>query len=290
MFTHIPDITSKRAELAPNGVALRDLVRGTLLTYAQLDDNACRTAGLLVARGLSAGARIAVLCRNRLEFFELLFACGKLGAVLVPLNWRMPANELFPLIEDAQPALLFFGQEDASLAAELGTQLPTIGFDSAGDEGYPSLRDGATPHSGRPLWPASDTWYLLYTSGTTGKPKAVIQTFGMTFANYVNIRQAMSISGNDVTVNYLPLFHTAGINLVTVPTLIEGGEVLVMPGFDMPRVIDLLSTGALDTFFGVPAIYQQISLDPSFDTWTSASSVAGAAAARRCRTISLGAI
>lgn len=201
-----------------------------------------------------------------MKFFELLFACGKLGAVLVPLNWRMPVNELLPLIQDAGPALLFFGQEDAALAAEAGAEVPMVGFDDTGGEGYTTLRDRAAPYSGPPLWPASATWYLLYTSGTTGMPKAVIQTFAMAVANYVNIRQAMSITGNDVTLNYLPLFHTAGINLVTVPTLFEGGEVLVMPGFDMPRVIDLLSTGALDTFFGVPAIYQQISLDPSFDT------------------------
>jgi fatty-acyl-CoA synthase len=115
------------------------------------------------------------------------------------------------------------------------------------------------------MWPGDETWYLIYTSGTTGKPKAVIQTPGMAFANYVNIRQAMSIGGDDVCLNYLPLFHTAGINLVTLPTLIEGGEVLLIPGFELEEIVKLIAAGALDTFFGVPACYQQISLHPAFD-------------------------
>lgn len=265
MHNHIPDIAAKRAELTPDKTAFRDLTLGTCLSYRQLDDNASRVAALLAKKGVQAGDRIAVLCRNRIEFFELLFACGKLGAVLTPLNWRMPASELLPLVQDAEPTLVFFGAEDASVAAELGAPSSLIGFDVSGSIGYAALRDAALPQATRKLWPAADTWYLLYTSGTTGKPKAVIQTYGMAIANYVSIRQGMSISADDVSLNYLPLFHTAGINLVTVPTLIEGGEVLVVPGFEIDTVIDLLAKGALDTFFGVPAVYQQISLHPAFN-------------------------
>jgi fatty-acyl-CoA synthase len=160
---------------------------------------------------------------------------------------------------------LFFGAEDAVVAGELaagGTEL--VGFDDDSATGYAARRDAAEPFAGRDFWRGNDTWYLIYTSGTTGKPKAVIQTPGMALANYVNIRQAMSISGDDVCLNYLPLFHTAGINLVTLPTLIEGGEILVLPAFDVERVVRLLADGALDTFFAVPAVYQQISLHADF--------------------------
>ncbi len=258
----IPDITAKRAELAPDRTAFRDLVNGRTLTYAELDKNAGRVAGLMQERGAGEGSRVAILCRNRIEFFEVLFACAKLGAVLVPLNWRMPATELLPLVEEAAPAILFFGEEDADVAAALGVAgMTPIPFDAA--DGYAHLRDASDVVRGRPLWPADQTWYLLYTSGTTGKPKAVIQTYGMAIANYVNIRQAMSIA-DDTTLNYLPLFHTAGINLVTLPTLIEGGENLVLPGFDLEKIVELLQAGTLDTFFAVPAVYQQISLYPSF--------------------------
>lgn len=259
----IPDITAKRAELAPARRAFRDLVNGKTLTYAELDAYACRAAGLMRERGIVQGSHVSILCRNRIEFFEILFACAKLGAVLVPLNWRMPAAELQPLVSEAEPAILFYGEEDAAVAAELGMDgMTSIALDA--EDGYASMRDGAEVVKGRPLWPADETWYFLYTSGTTGKPKAVIQTYGMAIANYVNIRQAMSIA-DDTTLNYLPLFHTAGINLVTLPTLIEGGENLVLPGFDLEKVIELLLEGTLDTFFAVPAVYQQISLHPSFE-------------------------
>ncbi len=265
MFDRIPDITAQRAMLKPDAIAFRDLVRGTTLTYADLEDNTCSLAGLLRAQGVGEGDRVAVLCRNRVEFFELLFAAGKLGAVLVPLNWRMPAGELAPLVADAAPKCLFFGAEDSEVAGELGsTGTELVGFDDESAAGYVARRDAAEPFSGREFWRGNDTWYLIYTSGTTGRPKAVIQTPAMALANYVNIRQAMSIAGDDVCLNYLPLFHTAGINLVTLPTLIEGGEVLVLPAFDVERIVRLLAEGALDTFFAVPAVYQQISLHPEF--------------------------
>ena len=267
MFDRIPDITAQRALLKPDAVAFRDLVRGTSLTYLELEENTRSLAGFLGAEGVGEGDRIAVLCRNRVEFFELLFAAAKLGAILVPLNWRMPAGELAPLIKDAAPKLLFYGSEDEAVAQELGEGgAKLVGFDDDTGSGYEALCSDAEPFAGREFWRGNDTWYLIYTSGTTGKPKAVIQTPAMAIANYVNIRQAMAISGDDVCLNYLPLFHTAGINLVTLPTLIEGGENLVIPGFDVDEVVRLLADGALDTFFAVPAVYQQISLHPDFPT------------------------
>ena len=267
MFDGIPDITAQRALLKPEAVAFRDLGRGTSLTYRELETRVRSLAGLLRADGVAEGDRVAVICRNRVEFFELLFAVGKLGAVLVPLNWRMPAAELAPLVDDAAPRLLFYGAEDAAVAMELGDgDTRHVGLDDESTAGYAAIRDTAEPFAGREFWRGNDTWYLIYTSGTTGKPKAVIQTPAMALANYVNIRQAMAISGSDVCLNYLPLFHTAGINLVTLPTLIEGGEVLVIPGLDVNVVVRLLAEGALDTFFAVPAVYQQISLHPDFPT------------------------
>ncbi len=264
MFDRIPDITAQRAQLDPDGIAFRDLPSGRTLTYEQLDRNARHAAGLFAGLGVGAGDRVAILCRNRMEFFEVLFACGKLGAVLVPLNWRMPANELAPLVQAAKPKALLYGVEDAAVAEEIGADTALIGFDADSDS-YSAQIDAATPKQGRRMWPGADPWYLLYTSGTTGLPKAVIQTPAMAYANYVNIRQAMAITGDDTCLNYLPLFHTAGINLVTLPTLIEGGENLVLPGFDLEHVVELLRDGRLDTFFAVPAVYQQIALHPGFD-------------------------
>jgi fatty-acyl-CoA synthase len=141
MFEQIPDITAQRAQLTPDAIAFRDLVRGSTRSYAELETSAQRAAGLMSSLGIDAGDRIAILCRNRIEFFELLFACAKLGAVLVPLNWRMPAGELQPLVDDAAPKVLFHGEEDRAVAAEIeGSGLHRVDFDEPGEDGYSARR------------------------------------------------------------------------------------------------------------------------------------------------------
>ncbi len=264
------DVPAKRAEIGPERIALEDIVTGDRVNYGELNLRVGRTAALLKGLGVMSGDRVALLCRNRIEFFELLFACARLGAILVPLNWRMPVGEIAPLLADSGAGVLIHGREDKEVAQGIaspgsdGLELKYLDLDDAGESGFRFRRDAFTPLKGRAVWPCNDTWYLLYTSGTTGKPKAVIQTFGMALANYINISQAMGLRGDDTTLNYLPLFHTGGINLVTLPALIMGGRVLLTHGFDLELTVDLLESGELDNFFGVPAIYQAISLHPRF--------------------------
>jgi fatty-acyl-CoA synthase len=260
------DILASRADLGPQRVAFEEVVHGQQVTYGELDQRTGRTTALLANLGVAYGDRVAILCRNRVEFFELLFACARLGAILVPLNWRMPARELAPLLADCDAHWLVHGSEDAAVASQLAeNKRPLLDLDDGGDSGFCSRRDALQPRQGRCAWPADETWYLLYTSGTTGKPKAVIQTYGMALANYINIAQGMGLRSDDASLNYLPLFHTGGINLTTLPALIMGARTLITPGFDLERTVELLETGRLDTFFGVPAIYQAISLHPRFD-------------------------
>lgn len=261
MIPCIFDITAKRAELAGSDIAMEEVATGRTVTYAGLDERAARAAGLLLSLGVGEGDRVAILCRNRIEFFEMLFACAKMGAILVPLNWRMPAAEIRPLLTDSAPRVLFFGDEDAGVAADLSGDVPLrVGLDAD----YAQRRDATSAHAGRRLWPADGIWYLLYTSGTTGTPKAVIYTFTMAMVNYINISQPIGLTARDTTLNFLPLFHTAGINLHTLPTLIIGGRVLIMPGFDVDVMLDLVAAGRVDAIFGVPAIYQMLSLHPRF--------------------------
>jgi fatty-acyl-CoA synthase len=254
----IPDITAKRAVLSPDAIAFEEVATGRVLTYAELDVRASRAASLLQKRGIAPGDRVAILCRNRIAFFELLFGCAKLGAILVPLNWRMPRPELLPLVADADPALLLFGAEDQALAAGLGLEAMNLGHD------YEALLSAAEPGNW-PLRHSGDAiWYLLYTSGTTGAPKGVIYTHRMALANYVNIRSAIDLRSTDSTANFLPLFHTAGINLHSLPTLIAGGRVIILPGFDEEALLGLLEQRRLDTFFAVPAVYQALLDQPHF--------------------------
>ncbi|TWB69882.1 fatty-acyl-CoA synthase [Nitrospirillum amazonense] len=263
------DLTAQRARLSPDRRALVDLTAvgsaAGALTYAGLDDRAARAASLLAALGAEPGDRVAVLCRNRPDFFTLLFACAKLGCLLVPLNWRMPAAELAPVLADCQPRLLFHGAEDRATAQALAGGLAHVDLAHVDvDDDFEDRVAKQPPLPCREVWPADDVWYLLYTSGTTGEPKAVLYTYGMAMANYANLRQGVDLSENDRTLNYLPLFHTAGINLHTLPLLMAGGEVLVQPQFDAGAVLDLIAQGRITTFFGVPAVYRQLALHPRF--------------------------
>jgi len=256
----LPDLLAKRAALSPDKVALEDAASGRTLTYAELDARADRAAALMAAQGVGGGDRVALLSRNRVAFFEILFGCARLGAILVPLNWRMPPAELDGLIADSEPVLLLHGAGEKAAAAALAAPPPAVDFD--GD--YEALLAAAAPRSWRARWPAGATWYLIYTSGTTGRPKGVIYTYRMALANYVNIGGAIRLASTDTSVSFLPVFHTAGINLHALPTLIAGGRVIVMDGFDAETLIALIEAKRLDTIFAVPTVYQSLIDHPRF--------------------------
>ncbi len=260
----ITDITARRAALTPHRTAFHDGPLGIVMTYAELEANCRKAAGFLAAQGVHHGDRVGVLCRNRIEFFELLFACAKLGAILVPLNWRMTARELRELIEDCSPGLCLTGQEDRALAEQAlnGSSIPLIDL----EETYPAGRDAATPHPGRPAWPGDETWYLIYTSGTTGRPKGVIQTYRMAMVNHVNITQATGLSAGDATLYFLPHFHTAGVNLHALPALIAGALVRILPGFEPAPLLAMVQAGELDVILGVPSVFRELILHPDFGT------------------------
>lgn len=254
MIADLPDLFAKRAALQPDAVALQEFATGRTLSYAELDRRAGKVAALLAQHGVTEGDRVAILCRNRIAFFEILLGCAKMGAILVPLNWRMPPPELDGLVADAEPALLFYGREDAEVPRRLSRSIPAIALDG----GYESLVAAARPHAGRCFWPEESIWYLLYTSGTTGRPKGVIYTYAMAFANYVNVVSGIGLTAADTTLNYLPLFHTAGINLHSLPALFAGGRVVILPSADIDPIVAALEDERIDVFFGVPTIYQML--------------------------------
>ncbi|HEX8222568.1 MAG TPA: AMP-binding protein [Allosphingosinicella sp.] len=260
MIADLPDLIGRRAELTPACVALEEVATGRILTYAALEARAARTAGLFAAQGVGDGDRVAILSRNRIAFFEALFACARLGAILVPLNWRMPPAELDPLIADSAPRLLLHGGEDRAAVRRLAA--PPAALDL--DDGYDARVDAAAPAPRRSRWAADGIWYLLYTSGTTGRPKGVIYTYGMALANLVNIGTALGLGAADTTLTFLPHFHTAGINLHALPTLLQGGRVLLLPGFEAESVARLLEARRIDTFFAVPTVYQALIDHPGF--------------------------
>jgi fatty-acyl-CoA synthase len=258
------DFAAKRAELSPDVVAFEEVETGRRLTYAAFDARAERCAAWLEGLGTAPGERIAILCHNTATFFEVLFGCGKARVILVPLNWRQTPSELAPILADCGARLILHDAATAPLAGALGeaSGVRLVPFDAyetlLGEVAHARARETA--------WPADRIWYLLYTSGTTGRPKAVIQTVGMALANYVNVSQATGLTRADTSINFLPLFHTAGINLHTLPVFIAGGTSTVLAKFEIDPLLDLIAEGRVSVFFGVPTIYQALSLSPRFAT------------------------
>jgi len=261
----IPDMARKRAEISPDALAFtgpRDW------SFAQINRAADAIAAALVAAGFAEGDRLAILTQNRVEFFLALFACQKTGVILCPLNWRQPAPELIDTLASVDAKGLL---HEVAFADVAGVVCAGLGVSAYSIEGALTEWCQAAAPAHTEMIPADRPWYLLFTSGTTGRPKAVIQTARMAWANAVNIGHAIDLTSRDTSVNFLPLFHTAGINLYTLPLFLAGGRSAVLPKFEPADLLALLKAGEVSQFFGVPAIYQAFSLAPDVGavTWSA---------------------
>ena len=176
------DVLGERARLTPDAPALVVVDPPLRLTYRELDARTVRCALAWRALGLAPGDRVAILAGNRVEYLEAFFAAGKTGTILVPLGTRLTAHELAPILADSGARALFYGGDFAGVIGELRGMAPAverwIAFDeplAAGDGRYPELT-GAVDVTGfeRTRCAPEDLYCLLYTSGTTGRPKGVM--------------------------------------------------------------------------------------------------------------------
>lgn len=276
---YVVDWLHKHALHMPDKVALVDVESGRTVTYRQFDERASRFAEYLGERlRLAPGARVAVLAHNSSDYFEMLYGCAKAGMVMVCLNWRLAAAELLPILRDCSPDVLVAGDGFLATAAALADALPLRAVLHLADDESADVPGGWTEYeamlagsSGRviemPCRDEHEVWHLLYTSGTTGQPKGVIQTYGMVFFNAVNAMLANKITRDDVFLNVLPFFHTGGLNLYANPVLHAGGAVHIMRQFDAEvtlRKLDASAGEGITMFFAVPAVYLFLSQHAGF--------------------------
>src|SRR5581483_11528786 len=261
------DWIAHHAGRRPKQLAINDLQTNRKFTYAELDRRTGRLAGALAARGIGKGDRVALLAPNCAEYFELQFACGRLGAIMLPLNWRLTVPELEYILGDATPKLLAYDKSFAQQAKALCSSLLEIDVERPDSDYETALASAPSAPAPVPLT-HDDIGMIMYTSGTTGHPKGAIITHGMVFWNAVNLGIPAMISPNTVQLVILPLFHTGGLNCYANPVLHAGGTILIMRSFDPGQALDYISDPALGIthFFGVPAPYQFMKQHPKFQS------------------------
>ena len=263
---------SKHAGRTPEKLALVDLDSGRRFTYGEFNERAGRLAHFLASGlGVVRGDRIGVLARNSSDRFEMQFACAKIGAIFAPLNLRLTAPELEYIIGDTRPKVIFHGPEFAEtlrgLAKSLGVKhlVETTGLGDASP--YEEAISGASDEATAVELHHGDTWTILYTSGTTGRPKGALLTYGTTFYNAINVAQTTGITSASVNLVVLPQFSTGGLNLFANPTFHAGGTVQLMRAFDVGAVISILvgAASGVTHFLGVPATYLIMSQHADFE-------------------------
>ncbi len=268
----VPDLLGRRALLSPQRVALHCTLTERDITYAEWDRAANRTANLLRALGVGQGDRVAVYATNSVAYLDVWMACGKLGAVLQNLNWRLTVSELGDLIRDAAPRVLIYSNDFVEPVNQLRSDIPSVQhyvyFDvpaAEGDKAF-SRRDEQADVLTHPATLHADSpWVICYTGGTTGLPKGAILTHGNMAANSINTVMSWGLTPDDVAILNAPLFHTGGLNVFTLPLLHIGGKSIVCKGFDTEQVFDLVANAGVTLFFGVPTMFVMMQQHPGWD-------------------------
>ncbi|HKE01139.1 MAG TPA: long-chain-fatty-acid--CoA ligase [Planctomycetota bacterium] len=252
----IPDLLRRSAELHGSLEAIADARRS--LTFRELEEDALRLAGGLAARGVSAGDRVAVLAKNRWETIALQFATSELGAVLVPLNWRLRAAELRAIAADAQAVAIAASEEFADAIAAHRADLPGVRLWIALD-GAPGwlpfeelLRERA-----RRDGEESVAAIQMYTSGTTGVPRGALLTHRNVTAMVASWRLELPLAPGDRFLQVTPLFHVGGMLLATT-SLAAGSRLLLHPEFDPGSAARALANEGVTHALLVPSMVQWI--------------------------------
>ncbi len=264
------DWTAHHAYVQPHKTAIVDLHTGREFSYAALDERAVRLAKWLQQQGVVKGDRIVILAFNCPEFMELQFACSKIGAVALPVNWRLTVPELEYIFNNSTPKVLAHDVVFRDAALELKkrcqvSHLLEINVDDPSNAYEQALAESSPNPAIEPLT-LDDLAMIMYTSGTTGRPKGAMITHRMNFINCVNLGFPTQMSPHAVQLVVLPLFHTGGLNCYANPVIHAGGRILLMREFDPAEALRVIGDPSYEVthFFAVPAPYQFMMHHPDF--------------------------
>lgn len=259
-MTTFAQIIREHAQQRPASPALS--FEGVTWSFAELHELSSRSAQALLNEGVKAGDRVALLTKNRAEFYELLFACNKIGAILVGLNWRLAAGEIEAIVADAKPSVVFLGPDEQTLFNATSRATPGLKRVLVFGEEYAAFRSSNSKDPGH-IGQDDDVALLLYTSGTTGLPKGVMLT-NQNMAFTRKLGETWGMGPDSVNLVAMPMFHVGGTGYGT-STMLRGGHTVLMREVNPVVAIDLIARYKVTHTFFVPAVVQSLLLTPGID-------------------------
>ena len=264
MKTNIGRLLTLRAAVHPHREAYVDSALPVRLTFAQLNARANQMAAVFLAQGVQPGDRVAIMMMNSAEFLESYFAIAKIGGIVVPLNWRLVADELEFILKDSGAETLVFGAEFLELATDLHargkkTDVRRWLHSAEGPsethfaQDYEALRDAADAAEPEAGAGDDDLLYIMYTSGTTGLPKGVVHSHSTTFWALLTIGASVDTHDGDRYLAALPMFHVGSLTPLTL-NVYQGTTSVVMREFDPKRAWELMKEESITSALLVPAM------------------------------------
>jgi len=255
------DWVKKWAKYRPEKLAFREYESKRSWTWLEFDLVCNYLAHQLKNQyQVSKGSRIAVYSENSIEYVFLFFTCVKIGAVIVPLNFRLALREIDILISDANPDVIFYQAKYKENVFELKSiknkNILTSITEIESLCSNPKEMDEVVPDA---QIVEDDHIMILYTSGTTGLPKGAIITHKMLLWNSINTSMRLDIVSDDHTLTFAPFFHTGGWNVLLTPFVHRGASQTLLCGFDADLILDLMEKEKVTLMFGIPTMLQMMS-------------------------------
>jgi acyl-CoA synthetase (AMP-forming)/AMP-acid ligase II len=236
------DLINRNAVCLGDKTAWLEADDGRLMTYAEIRDRVDRLAWGLKRIGVVKGDRIAVLAKNSLEYFLLLGAAGTLGAVMLPVNWRLSVDEIVFILKDGRPRVLFTDDESKELIRGVEDQLPSVEKYLSLGAGRPDFMgllesEGDRRHGTEVA--SDDGFVIIYTAAVAGRPRGALLSHGNVLCADMHFDYLMNITSRDVHLCFLPLFHVGGL-FMTTAGFHAGALNINMSRFDVVKAVDLI--------------------------------------------------
>jgi len=253
----LSDLIDRNAAFTPDKPAIR--FKGEVLTYAGLSDRIHRTAFVLKTRfGIGRGDRVAILSLNRPDYLVLLYACARLGAMLVPINWRLAVPEHLYILDHASAKVLFLEEAFSGVLEAMPKTVPecrAVGLDFTPDGGsrFEDVLERVEGDGRNPHIDTTCPLLIVYTSGTTGRPKGAVLRQDALVWNAIHSCHLHDLTSQDHVLTTLPMFHVGGLNIQTTPALQAGATVTLHDRFEVDAAVDAIAREKPSLTVVVPA-------------------------------------